>query len=151
MGQGGIERPPCGGRYRLRGKSLWGQSRPGREGPRRGTRGEPDFPDGDGRRISSREPQGSSASPDVVRERNVTVDRMRIHTYTGGNVGDEDGDVGVDEMRKKNAIAIQTKNPDHPSIRRIRDGGVSINLPCRSIPPDDVGYTTCLEVPADDK
>jgi len=38
------------------------------------TRGEPDFPDGDGPHTNSCEPQGFSMSPDTVHERSVIVE-----------------------------------------------------------------------------
>jgi hypothetical protein len=69
MGRGGIE-------HRAR---CW-EGRLGWKDPdlyRRGTRSEPNFPDGNGCRASSYELQGFSVSPDVVREQNLTaVERM---------------------------------------------------------------------------
>jgi len=81
------------------------QDRKGLDFRRCGTRREPDFPDCDGRRISSCEPQGSSASPDVVRERNDTLDRMGIHAYTGGDPVHDLGRSGVSRaFRGENKI-----------------------------------------------
>jgi len=66
-----------------------------------------------------------------------------MHVYTGGSVENEDIGAGV--------TPIPTKDCNHLSIRRIRDGGVPRTFPRWSIPPDDSGYTTCLEVPANDR
>ena len=108
-----------------------------------GTRGEPNFPDSDGPRKKGCEPQGFSVSPDAVRERSVIVEQMRMYVCTGGSV--ENKDVGaVDAL-------VPNKYGNHLSIRRIRDGGVSRIVPGWSFPPDDAGYSTCLEVPANDR
>jgi len=66
-----------------------------------------------------------------------------MYVYTGGNIENEDVGTGVTPM--------PTKNCNRPSIRRIRDGGVSRIFQWWPFPPDDVGYAACLEVPANDR
>jgi len=107
-----------------------------------GSRGEPDFPDGDGCRTKGCEPQGFSVSPDTVHERSAIVERMRVHVYTGGSVENDDGAVGKRMLNKYS---------NHLSIRRIRDVGFFRTVPGWSSPLDDAGYATCLEVPANDR
>ena len=143
-----IEGESAGGRQELRHiplvtKMVW--SRKFLDLRRCGIRGEPDFPDGDGRWIGSCEPDGFSVSPDEVVEPNGILEptgileRMGMREYAGGNVANEDFTVfGV------------TINSNHLSVRRVRHAG-SINIGlCWYLPSDDAGNTTRLEVPAND-
>ena len=105
---------------------------------------EPDFPDGNGPRISSREPQGFSVGPDVYLEWNGIVERVGMHGYARGNIVNENDDAsGVVDMR--------VSSSNHLSVRRICDGGGTHTALCWLLPPDNAGCAACLEVPANDE
>ena len=110
---------------------------------RYGTWDEPDFPDGNGPRISSREPEGFSVGPDVYSEWNGIVERVGMHGYARGNIVNENEDASE-------VVDMRASNSNHLSVRRICDGGGTPTAMCWLL-LDDAGCAACLEVPANDE
>ena len=78
--------------------------------------------------------------PNVILEPMGILDRMGMGEYAGGNIANEDFPVfGL------------IRNSNHLSARRIHHlGSRKLGL-FRRLPPDDAGYTTRLEVPANNE